>query len=141
MTELNAEEKSTLKTAAFGAVYLVSDADPGFFAMLKESFAASGALAGATGLVKEVLTTGPLPKLPHASAAEVEALVLPALSRSVAILREKAPSEVDNYQAAVVTAVEQAARAIHGVNAREADALAKVKTAVGVVSDPTITRE
>jgi hypothetical protein len=141
VTELTAEEKSTLKTAAFGAVYLVSDADPGFFAMLKESFAASDALAGATGLVKEVLTTGPLPKLPRATTAEVEALVLPALERSVAILREKAPSEVDNYQAAVVTAVEQAAHAAHGVNAREADALAKVKAAVGVVSDPTITGE
>jgi hypothetical protein len=141
VTELTAEEKSTLKTAAFGAVYLVSDADPGFFAMLKESFAASDALAGATGLVKEVLTTGPLPKLPRASTAEVEALVLPALERSMAILREKAPSEVDNYQAAVVTAVEQAANAAHGVNAREADAVAKIKVAVGVVSDPTITGE
>lgn len=141
VTELTAEEKSTLKTAAFGAVFLVSDADPGFFAMLRESFAASGALAGATGLVKEVLSSGPLPKLPRASAAEVEALVLPALERSVAILREKAPAEVDNYQAAVVTAVEEAANAAHGVNAREADALAKVKAAVGVVSDPTITRE
>lgn len=141
VTELTAEEKSTLKTAAFGAVYLVSDADPGFFAMLKESFAASDALAGATGLVKEVLTTGPLPKLPRASTAEVEAFVLPALERAVAILRAKAPSEVDNYQAAVVIAVEQAANAAHGVNAREADALAKVKAAVGVVSDPTITRE
>lgn len=141
MSELTDEEKSTLKTAAFGAVYLVSDADPGFFAMLRESFAASDALAGATGLVKQVLTTGPLPKLPRASTAEVEAHVLPLLERSVAILREKAPSEVDNYQAAVVTAAEQAANAAHGVNAREADALAKVKTAVGVVSDPTTTGE
>jgi len=141
VSELTDEEKSTLKTAAFGAVYLVSDADPGFFAMLRESFAASDALAGATGLVKQVLTTGPLPKLPRASTAEVEAHVLPLLERSVAILREKAPSEVDNYQAAVVTAAEQAANAAHGVNAREADALAKVKTAVGVVSDPTTTGE
>src|SRR5262245_28345547 len=106
--------------------------------MLKESFAASGALAGATGLIKEVLTTGPLPRLPRASLAEVEALVLPALERSVAILRDKAPAAVDNYQAAVVGAVEQAAMATHGVNSREADTLAKVKAALGVVSDPTI---
>ncbi|MFC0530069.1 hypothetical protein [Phytohabitans kaempferiae] len=141
MTELTAEEKSTLKTAAFGAVFLVSDADPGFFTMLKESFAASDALAGATGLVREVLTGGPLPKLPRGSTAEVEAVVLPALERSVAILREKAPSEVDNYRAAVVAAAEQAASAAHGVDAREADALAKVKSAVGVVSDPTPTGE
>ncbi|BCB82063.1 hypothetical protein GCM10022251_53140 [Phytohabitans flavus] len=141
MSDLTTEEKATLKTAVFGAVYLVSDADPGFFAMLRESFAASGVLAGATGLVKEVLTTGPLPRLPRGSAAEVEALVLPALAQSVAILREKAPAELDNYQAAVVAAVEQAAGASHGVNAREADALTKVKTAVGVVTDPTITSE
>jgi len=136
---LTVEDKVTLKTAAFGAVFLVSNADPGFFAMLKESFAASGALAGTTGLVKDVLTTGPLPKLPRTSPAEVEAIVLPALRRSVVILGEKAPQEVDNYRVAVVAAVDRTAQATHGVNAREADVVAKVKAALGVVDDPTPT--
>ena len=130
MTSLTAEDKVTLKTAAFGAVYLVSNADPGFFAMLKESFAASDALAGTTGLVKEVLTTGALPKLPRASAAEVEAIVLPALEQSVAILREKAPDDLEQYRTAVVAAAEETAHATHGVNAREAETVAKIKAAL-----------
>ena len=46
--QLTAEEKSTLKMAAFGAVYLVSHADPGAFDMIKESFAASRALTAHT---------------------------------------------------------------------------------------------
>jgi hypothetical protein len=132
VAELTAEERTVLKTAAFGAVFLVSNADPGFFAMLKESFAASGSLAGTTGLVKDVLTTGALPRLPRRSPEEVEAIVLPALARSVAVLREKAPDEVANYQAAVVGATEQAARAAHGVNAREAEMITKVRTALGL---------
>jgi hypothetical protein len=131
MSGLTSEERVTLKTAAFGAVFLVSNADPGFFAMLKESFAASGALAGATGLVKEVLTTGTLPQLPRRSPADVEAIVLPSLERSVAILREKAPGEVDNYQATVIAAVERTAQATHGVNEREADVINKVRGALG----------
>lgn len=132
MGELSAEERTVLKTAAFGAVFLVSNADPGFFAMLKESFAASGALAGTTGLVKDVLTTGALPKLPRKSPEEVEAIVLPALERSVAILREKAPAEVENYRAAVVAAAERSAHAAHGVNADEAEMITKVRTALGL---------
>jgi len=42
---LSDEEKTTVRNAAFGAVYLVSNADPGVFSMIKESFAASAALA------------------------------------------------------------------------------------------------
>ena len=50
----------TLKTAAFGAVFLVSNADPGPVSMIKESFAASDTISGSSGLVREVLTTGAL---------------------------------------------------------------------------------
>jgi hypothetical protein len=132
VADLTAEERTVLKTAAFGAVFLVSNADPGFFTMLKESFAASGALAGTTGLVKDALTTGALPRLPRRSPGAVEAIVLPALARSVAILQDKAPDEVANYRTAVVAATEQAAQAAHGVNAREAEMITKVRTALGL---------
>jgi hypothetical protein len=138
---LTAEDRVILKTAAFGAVFLVSNADPGLLSLLRESFAASGALAGATGLVKEVLTTGALPKLPRSSPAEAEAIVLPALERSMAILHEKAPQEVENYRVAVVAAVEQTAHASHGVDPREAAMVTKVKAALGVVDYPTPTGE
>ena len=128
---LTDDEKSVLKTAAFGAVYLVSNADPGFFSMLRESFAASDALAGSTGLIKEVLTTGGLPKLPKSSPAEAEAQVLPALRRSLGILAEKAPGEVENYRATVLGAVDRVAHATHGVHPAEEAALAKVRAALG----------
>lgn len=125
-------EKMTLKTAAFGAVFLVSDADPGVLAMLKESFAASGAIADTSGLVKEVLTTGPLPSLRAESSSAVEATVLPALRRSVAILRERAPDEVGPYRSAVLTAADAVARAHRGVDAAEAAVIAKITDALAL---------
>jgi hypothetical protein len=128
---LTDEEKQTLKTGAFGAVFLVSNADPGFFSTLRESFAASGALTGGTGLVKEVMTTGGLPRLPKDSPELVEAAVLPALRRSVEILAAKAPAELENYRMTVLDAADQVANASQGVSAREAEMLAKVKDALG----------
>jgi hypothetical protein len=126
---LTEDEAQTLKTAAFGAVYLVANADPGFFNVLRESFAASGALADATGLVKEVLTKGQLPRLPE-SPVEVADVVLPALRRSVAILAEKAPDDLERYQATVLSAVDRVARAAHGVSEKEYAMITRVKEAL-----------
>lgn len=130
--QLSIGEKSTLKTAAFGAVFLVSNADPGLLDMVKESFAASDALAGTTGLVREVLTTGGLPKLPSDEPSAVEAAVLPALRRSVEILQAKAPQELDNYRSTVVAAADRVANAADGVNTAEAAMVSKVRDALGV---------
>jgi hypothetical protein len=126
---LTDDEKQTLKTAAFGAVYLVANADPGFFNVLRESFAASGALADATGLVKEVLTSGTLPRLPKPS-DEVAGVVLPALRRSIAILTEKAPAELEDYRSTVIRAVDRVAEASHGVSDKESAMIASVKDAL-----------
>lgn len=128
---LTTDEKMTLKTAAYGAVSLVSNADPGVFSMIKESFAASHPFANATGLVKDALTTGGLPELPRESPAELEAVVLPVLRQSVAILQAKAPQELDNFRSAVVTAIDRVGRAYRGVNEDEAAATARVKDALG----------
>jgi hypothetical protein len=127
---LTEDEKQTLKTAAFGAVYLVANADPGFVNVLRESFAASGALAGATGLVKEALIKGPLPRLPKSPPADVAEVVLPALRRSVAILAEKAPDELEPYQSTVLTAVDRVAEAANGVSEKEYAMIARVKEAL-----------
>lgn len=124
---LTPDERATLKRAAFGAVYLVSNADPGFVAMLRESAAASGAFTDTTGLLNEVLTTGALPKLPRNDA---EAAVLPALRESLTILTAKAPDLVDAYRSTVLAAVERTATAVHGVNDQEAAILAKVRVAL-----------
>jgi hypothetical protein len=127
---LTDEEKQVLKTGAFGAVYLVSNADPGFFAMLKESVAASGVLAGTTGLIREVLTGGGQPLVPRQPPEAVEAAVLPALREAMVILRAKAPDEADRYRDTVLSAVGRVAAASHGVHAAEAAVIEKVSAAL-----------
>ena len=137
---LTEDERQTLKTAAFGAVYLVANADPGFFNVLRESFAASGALAGATGPLREVLTKGPLPRLPKSPPADSAGagagqsdpieFVLSALRRSVAILAEKAPDELAEYQSTVIGAVDRVAEAADGVSEKEYAMIARVKEAL-----------
>jgi hypothetical protein len=130
VAELTDHERATLKRAAFGVVYLVSNAEPGFLSMVRESVAASGAFTGARGLARDVLTSGRLPQLPRNDPRRVEAEVLPALTQSLAILRAKAPDEVENYRDAVLSAAQRAAEAAHGVNAGEAAVLAKVRAAL-----------
>ncbi|SBT37219.1 hypothetical protein [Micromonospora narathiwatensis] len=130
MERLTADERLTLKTGAFGAVFLVSNAEPGMLAMVRESIAASGAFGAASGVVKEALTTGPLPELPRDSALEIEAIVLPALSRSVVILRAKSPGDVEVYRSVVLAAADQVAQAHHGVTAAEAAVLERIRVAL-----------
>jgi hypothetical protein len=127
---LTDEECLTLKTGAFGAVFLVSNADPGMLGVLRESVAASGALAGASGVVKEALTTGPLPRLPRDSQLEIESVVLPALGRAVRILREKSPADVEAYRSVVLTAADRVARADDGVAPAEAAVIDQIRDAL-----------
>ena len=130
MERLTADERLTLKTGAFGAVFLVSNAVPGVLAMVRESFAASGALAEVGGVVKEALTTGPLPQLPRDSALEVESVVLPALGRSMEILRDKSPDDVETYRSVVLAAAERVAQAHRGIEPAEAAAIEKITQAL-----------
>ncbi|MCZ7439346.1 hypothetical protein O7598_23270 [Micromonospora sp. WMMC241] len=130
MDRLTADEQLTLKTGAFGAVFLVSNAVPGVLAMVRESIAASGALADAGGVVKEALTTGPLPQLPRDSALEIESVVLPALGRAVEILRAKSPGDVEAYRSVVLAAADRVAQAHRGVEPAEAAAIDKIRMAL-----------
>ncbi|PTA46801.1 hypothetical protein [Micromonospora sp. RP3T] len=130
MDRLTEDEQLTLKTGAFGAVFLVSNAVPGVLAMVRESIAASGALADVGGVVKEALTTGPLPQLPRDSALEIESVVLPALGRAVEILRAKSPGDVEAYRSVVLAAADQVAAAHRGVAPAEAAAIDKIRVAL-----------
>ncbi|MFI2711904.1 hypothetical protein ACH495_17420 [Micromonospora sp. NPDC018662] len=130
MDRLTADEQLTLKTGAFGAVFLVSNAVPGVLAMVRESIAASGALADAGGVVKEALTTGPLPQLPRDSALEIESVVLPALGRAVEILRAKSPGDVEAYRSVVLAAADRVAAAHRGVAPAEAATIDKIRAAL-----------
>ena len=130
MDRLTEDEQLTLKTGAFGAVFLVSNAVPGVLGMVRESIAASGALADVGGVVKEALTTGPLPQLPRDSALEIESVVLPALGRAVEILRAKSPGDVEAYRSVVLAAADRVAAAHRGVAPAEATAIDKIRVAL-----------
>jgi hypothetical protein len=125
---LTDEEQAILKRAAFGAVLLVSNAEPGAFSMIKESIAASNTFAGTTGLVRESLTTGALPHFP--AGTDVPAAVLPALRRAMEILRSKAPDEAARYRSAVLDAAEEVARAHDGVSPNEAAMIDGIRAAL-----------
>ncbi|MEU6020781.1 hypothetical protein [Micromonospora sp. NPDC047134] len=127
---LTDEEMSTLKTGAFGAVFLVSDADPGVLALFRESFAASAAIVGASGVVETALRSGPLPKLPRRSAADVEGVVLPALREAVRVLAEKSPEDVAVYRSVVLAAADRTARAHNGISAAEAQVIERIAEAL-----------
>ncbi|KKK07864.1 hypothetical protein [Micromonospora sp. HK10] len=130
MEPLTADEQLTLRTGAFGAVFLVSNAEPGMLAMVRESMAASGALADASGVVRAALTSGPLPQLPRDSALEVEATVLPALGEAVRILRAKSPADVAAYRSVVLAAADRVAQAHRGVAPAEAAVIEKIRQAL-----------
>ncbi|GAB2917409.1 hypothetical protein GCM10027280_00530 [Micromonospora polyrhachis] len=130
--QLTDEERQVVKTAAFGAVFLVSNADPGVLDLIKESFAASGAFADSTGLIREVLTSGGLPRLASDSPADVEREVLPALRQAVQILEAKVPAEADRYRTTVVAAVEQVGQVSAGITEAEAAMIVKIRSALGL---------
>lgn len=133
MTEYTDQERQTLRTAAFGAVFLVSKADPGFFDTMKESFAGSKAFATASPELRDLLKSGGIPKVPGGSPSEIEAGVLSALHNSTEILQAKGQPELDGFRSAVSTAVDQvAAAAGGGTSPAEQEAITKVKAAIGV---------
>lgn len=62
MTDFTDQDKGVVRDAALGALALVSRADPGFFAMFKESVAGSKAIAAAPAGLRELLTAGACPR-------------------------------------------------------------------------------
>ncbi|GAA5065234.1 hypothetical protein HNP84_006732 [Thermocatellispora tengchongensis] len=111
---LTAQDKITLRTAAYGAVSLIVAAD----ATGKPHRAATDgsiALGSATGLVGHVLAEWPKGvNLSGKSVAELADLVLPALTAAMSLLKQQAPAEAGNFRSTVVVAVEAAARTHQG---------------------------
>jgi hypothetical protein len=124
------QERQTLRTAAFGAIYVVASAEPGFFDMVQESFAGSKAFAKSQEL-RDILRSGGMPKMPSGSPEEIEQSVISALTESQQILQSKGPQELDGFRSAVSDAVDQVANAAGGTSEREVEAVDKVKSAIG----------
>ncbi|HEY7225115.1 MAG TPA: hypothetical protein VH561_16195 [Micromonosporaceae bacterium] len=125
------QERRTLRTAAFGAVYMVSSAEPGFFDMVKESFAGSKAFAKSSEL-RDILRSGGMPQMPQGSPEDIEQGVLSALTESQQILESKGPNDLAGFRDAVSGAVDEIAKAAGGgASPREAEAIDKIKAAMG----------
>lgn len=130
-TTYTEQERQTLRTAAFGAVYLVSSAEPGFLDMVKESFAGSRAFAKAPEL-RDVLRSGGMPKMPMGSRPEIERDVITALSESQQILQSKGQEQLEEFRTAVTQAVDEVASAAGGgASPNEQEAISKIKAALG----------
>jgi hypothetical protein len=131
MTDYSDSEKQSLRNAAYGAVFLVSNAEPGMLDMVKESFAASKSFAKASGDMQGVFRGMSMPSMPKGNPADIEAGVLSELSNSVKALEQKAPADADAYRHIVIDACTNAAQAAKGVSAPETSMLGKVSAALG----------
>lgn len=127
------QERQTIRTGAFGAMYLVSNAEPGFVDMMKETFAGSKAFMKASPELKQVLKSGGMPPIPKGSPAQIENDILNALAESTAILQSKGDAELGGFREVVSNAVDSvAAAAGGGASEKEVKAIEKVKAAIGV---------
>ncbi|MGK5557027.1 hypothetical protein ACSNOI_36000 [Actinomadura kijaniata] len=108
---LTDQDKATLRTAAYGAVTLLSAADVSG-SPHKVATRGSIALSSATGPVGHVLAERTKDiELDGGSVAELADRVLPALTEAMSLLRRQAPAEADNFRGTVLVAVEAATRA------------------------------
>lgn len=130
-TILTPEERVTLKMAAYGAITLLSMADPGVVSTTKENMAGAKALTGATGLVGTILAGEDKFKIKGRTAAEVADEVLPALTSTVKLLEDQNPGEADNFRATVTIALRQAAAATHGPSPAQSAMIDKIRAALG----------
>jgi hypothetical protein len=128
---LRETENQTIRTAAYGAVVLVSIAYPGMVSTARANVVGAKILTGATGVVGEILSAKGDPKVNGRSTAEIADKTFAALARAVEILSAKVPDEVEDFRRIVTIAVEQAAEATGGgATPAEREMISKIKRAL-----------
>jgi hypothetical protein len=138
---LSEDEHTLLRRATFGAIALVSQADPGFFAGFKESMAGSKALQDAPEDVRALLLEGGrFPRPTASSPADVEDSVLADLRRAVQVLSAKAPRQAVGFREVVLAAVQAVADASDGVAPAEQRTIDRVRDALagGLGGQPSV---
>lgn len=104
---LSDQDKSTLRTAAYGAVSLMAAATG---SPHKAATNASIALTSATGLVGHLLAAKTKDiELKGKTVAELADRVLPALTAAMNLLGKHVPAEADNFRSTILLALEAAA--------------------------------
>ncbi len=101
---LSAQDNSTLRTAAYGAVSLMAAATG---SPRRAAANATIALTSATGLVGHVLAANAKDiELKGKTVAELADRVLPALTAAMKLLGKQAPAEADNFRDTILFALE-----------------------------------
>ena len=130
MADYTDAERDTVRNAAFGAIALVSKADPGFFSSFMESLAGSKALAKGPKEITEILRGGGFPTPPKGDAAAQEQAVVTGLAHAVDVLETKADGSAEAFKGVLLEATQAVADASDGVSAEERDVLDKVRAAL-----------
>lgn len=103
---LSDQDKSTLRTAAYGALSLMAAATG---SPQKTATNAAIALTSATGLVGHVLAAKAKDiELNGKTVAELADRVLPALTAAMKLLGKQAPAEADNFRGTILLAIDAA---------------------------------
>ncbi|MEU0879488.1 hypothetical protein ABZ345_12870 [Lentzea sp. NPDC005914] len=102
------EESRTLRTAVYGAMLLVSHADPG--PVLEERFAGLRALKHLSHDLRIVLGAA-RPSVPAGTDEEIEPVILEALRRSMKILSARSPEDAATFPGAVLAIAREVAEA------------------------------
>ncbi|MFI6293554.1 hypothetical protein ACIBEJ_18330 [Nonomuraea sp. NPDC050790] len=128
---LTAQDKATLRTAAFGAVTLLAAADAAG-SPHKAATAGSLALYSSTGPIGHVLAAKTKDiTLEGKSVAAIADHVLPALTAAMGLLKQQDAAEADNFRGIVLIAVEAAAVAHKGAaSPTAAEMTRKITTAL-----------
>lgn len=126
MSTLTAEQSDLVRGAVFGAMALVSKADPGFFAMFRESLAGARALAAAPPEIRELLGTGFVAP-PSGAAQDREGAVVAQLQQARDMLAVTAPELLDGFRGVVLSACQATAQADDGVSDSERATIATIE--------------
>jgi hypothetical protein len=135
-TDFTEQEWETLQKGVTGAGLLVSLADRGFFESFKEAGAIAKHLSQAheqsdSALIRDLAAIRHTGFGFTSSGDKVEAETVDALHSAVAILKQKAPDELDAYRALVLDVSRSVAEAAGGgADEAETGALATVKAAL-----------
>jgi hypothetical protein len=130
MTEFTESEHDTIRLGAFGAIALVSKADPGFFSTFKESMAGSKALAAAPESVRDLLRGGGFVSPPRGTPEQVDAEVLDTLRQATALLDARDPAAAAGYREVIRAASDAVANASKGVSDEERAVIARIEAAL-----------
>lgn len=127
MSNLTPEQTDLVRGAAFGAMAVVSKADPGFLAMFKESMAGAKALASAPPEIQAMLKGGFVAP-PAGVAEDLEGTVLAQLASARDMLAVNAPELLDGFRSVVLAACDATADASGGISEAEGSAIEKIRT-------------